>query len=310
MQVGLFALTHHVRGRVSKLRFAYFPREPKSWFIFSLRLMITDQDQAHPSDPKEDFDKSILPSRRRSRSRTLDDEGLFVANSPRRSERPDAMALTERQAIMIDGLQTQSQRLLTLGNSVRQDTGRQSRLEQTAPNIVGSIQTVLTKIDATQRKQGHALMQHEQKIANHPQTQDQLKSLPGQTATQQEMTHGRQLSSEEEFARTQQLSQHALRKQQSTHQVVMTRQLAHGQETFSLRKYILNLSLVKDEPTPPLEPPPMTSTGRNAHGQKPEIGPKLPSFTNATTPYGAPGLKFPDPIRDRPVSDSFKSTAP
>ena len=272
--------------------------------------MITDQDQAAPSDPKDDVDKAMMPSRRLPRSRPREDEGICVANPPRRSERSDTMALTEQQAIMIDVLQPQSQRLITLGNLVRQGTDRQSRLEQTASTIVGSIQTVLTKSDPTQRQQGRALMQHEPTIANHPHAQDPMQSLTGETAVQQEMTHGRQLSAEEELARAQQLLQQALRQQQSTQQVMMIRQLAHGRGTLSLRKSILQQALVKDEPMSPLEPPPMMSPGGNGQDQTPALEPKLLPFTNATPPCGIPGLKFPDHMRDRPVSDSSRTTAP
>ena len=180
MQVGLFALTHHVRGRVNKLRFTHSPRARKYWLISSLSLAITDQDQASSSDPKEDVDKAMLPSRRRSRTRTREDEGISVANSPRMPERSDTMALTDQQAIVIGGLQTQSRRLVTLGNLVQQGTDSQARLEQTASTSVGSIHTVLTKIDSMQQQQGQALMPHEQTLANHQHAQGQMKSMDGE----------------------------------------------------------------------------------------------------------------------------------
>ena len=89
------------------------------------------------------------------------------------------------------------------------------------------------------------------------------------------MTHGRQLSADEELARPQQLLQQALQQQQSTQQVMMTRQLAHEQGPLSLQKAILQKALVKYEPIPPLEPPPMTSHGgkwsRSNAGDRTEV---------------------------------------
>ena len=66
-----------------------------------------------------------------------------------------------------------------------------------------------------------------------------MKSLAGQTAVQQEQTHGRKLPPEGELARTQKLRKQALRRRQPTQQVMMTRQLAHEQETLALQKAVL-----------------------------------------------------------------------
>ena len=148
----IFTSKWYVRGHINKLRFAN--SRALDFFLLIPILMITDKDNVSSND---DADKAILPVRRRSRSRNREDEGMCGTNSPRRSERPDAVALQEQQAVILDGLQTQSRRWITLGNMDQQGADRQTRLEQTASNIAGPIQTVLEKIDTLQRQLGRAL---------------------------------------------------------------------------------------------------------------------------------------------------------
>ena len=246
---GLFAWKWYVRGHITKLRFANF--RAMAILFLPVRAYRLPIKTIPPSHPKGDAAEAMLPVRRRSRSRNRADEGICGANSPRRSERPNTMALAETQAIMLGGLKTQSHRLITLGNMVRQGNYRQTRLEQTASNIADSIQTGLAKIDTPQQQKGLALSPHEQTLLNHQPAKGQMESLDGQTSVQQEQTHGRQLSDEEELARTQKLLQQALYRPQSTQQVMMERQLAHGQETLALQKAAPQQSLAKAESIPP-----------------------------------------------------------
>ena len=115
--------------------------------------MITDTDNVPPVPPKEDASDKLLPVRRRSRARNREHEGIVITNSPRRSERSDAMARTEQQSTMLDGLQMKSQRLVTLSNMAQRSSERQTRWGETASDIAGSIKTVLTKMDTVQKNE-------------------------------------------------------------------------------------------------------------------------------------------------------------
>ena len=118
-------------------------RKSPTWFFGSLGLMITDSDRGPPLPPKEDVDNKQLPALIRKRG-----EGIVVTSSPRRSERPDAMAQTEQQAIATE----QSQRLLTLGSIVQMGVSRQGRLGGTSPDIAGSLKTVRAKMTTTRSR--------------------------------------------------------------------------------------------------------------------------------------------------------------
>ena len=79
-----------------------------------------------------------------------------MSNSHRRSsgKSDGALEVTGDQSIVIDGLQMQSNRLKILGDFAQLSSDRQSRLEGAASDIVGSVKTVLAKMDFLQQKQG------------------------------------------------------------------------------------------------------------------------------------------------------------
>ena len=87
---------------------------------------------------------------------------------------------------MIDGLQMQPNRLKVLGNLAQVRSDRQSRLEGASTDIVGSIKTVLSKMDLVQQHQGQALAQHEQAIRNQQSEQEKLQMTTGHTAQMQQ----------------------------------------------------------------------------------------------------------------------------
>ena len=145
--------------------------------------MITDTNPVPPITnvpDKKESDDQMRHVRRRSRSGNM-------SSSPRRCEKSD-VALNEQQAIMMDGLQMQFNRLQFLGKLARRSSDRQTRLEDTVADIAGAIKTVMTKMDLMQQHQREALSQHEKALRNQHPEQEKLKMMTGRTAQMQQKT--------------------------------------------------------------------------------------------------------------------------
>ena len=97
-----------------------------------------------------------------------------MSNSHRRShgKSDGALEFAGAQAIMLDGLQMQSNRLKVLRNLAQASSIRQSRLDGAASDIVGSIRTVQSKMDSLQQQRGKALSQREQALLNQQSEQE------------------------------------------------------------------------------------------------------------------------------------------
>ena len=109
--------------------------------------MIAEDDLASPPKDSSMSSAERQHETKRSQSKELQGEGDVTPDSPRRT---GMTASTEAPIPGTEGARSTSLRLQDMESILQTCTDRQVRLEQTASQIVMSLNTVLTKMDALQ----------------------------------------------------------------------------------------------------------------------------------------------------------------